>query len=401
MCWGEKGNKCLCLHQEQGPSPCVEARWELSNICPKQAGLDPGNMRLESKIPPELITAIEYCTSLSQNRLWKEIGGETDQGHWRVQQQVPHTRVKGRWPYTVSRSRLSASFQKPADTIPGDQQTASAEGASMRRHTIMLNTCHPSSWLKLSAIQARILSFGTCLSLLPCVGAAPVSKGLAGDIERGLGDWWQILLLFAPYVIILAGAGRTVWILRWPSPKFEGPVYSGAFAFASAFAWWAVRSMEAEGHTRTGSVVLAVFLACWTIFMAESRRPIREKTQYFLSSVFSGCVVSLLITAMVFIPTFEVTQKDKNAMAEYLLQTSNVGPIWLAICSFATYVWQRYRENQHARRPLSQLEEGAVRRGREDVSTSALDENSTQNSNGEEVHQRGSRRVAGEPEQPE
>lgn len=228
-----------------------------------------------------------------------------------------------------------------------------------------------------------------------------MSKGHAGNIKDQLEDWWQILLLLAPYVIILAGAGRTVWILRWPSPKFEDPVYSGAFAFASAFAWWAVRSMEAEGHTGTGSVILAVFLACWAIFMAESRRPIREKTQYFLSSVFSGCVVSLLITAMVFIPTFEVTQKDKNAMAEYLLQTSNVGPIWLAICSFATYVWQRYRENQHARRPLSQLEEGAVRRGRENVSTSALDENSTQNSNGEEVHQRGSRRAADEPEQPE
>lgn len=164
-----------------------------------------------------------------------------------------------------------------------------------------------------------------------------MSKGHAEDIQARVDDWWQILLLIAPYVIIVAGTGRAIWMIRWPSREFEDPVYSGAFAFASAFTWWAVRSMEAEGHARTGPVILTAFLACWAIFMAESRQPIREKSQYLLTSVFSGCMVSLLITAMVFIPAFEATKKGKNAMAEYLEQTSNVGPIWLVICSFATY----------------------------------------------------------------
>lgn len=375
-----------------------------SDICSKQTSTEPGSMLIDSNIPYEMNNPL-YQASIHDNymllnetiiRQYWESASYQHLGHGL--HQIPRTRAKGRRPYTVSRSRLSTSFRKRADMRPEYKQHISNLVALFGLHELIPGTRHLSSRLRSSASHTKFISLCSCLSLLPCVGAAPVSKGHAEDIQARVDDWWQILLLIAPYVIIVAGTGRAMWILRWPSREFEDPVYSGAFAFASAFTWWAVRSMEAEGHARTGPVILTAFLACWAIFMAESRRPIREKSQYLLTSVFSGCMVSLLITAMVFIPAFEATKKGKNAMAEYMEQTCNVGPIWLMICSFATYVWQRYRENPPASQ-ISDPEEASMQDG-EVISTSALERNAAQNLNGEEVHQRGARSAGEEPEQP-
>lgn len=227
----------------------------------------------------------------------------------RNSQPIPWVRSKSWDSYTASWPRLPAIVPKQETE---DLRAVSNMTELLGLHTFARKTWQPSSWPRPYRMWARTLSLGTCLSLMPCTQATPIHhKGPAENIQDGFDEAWQILLLFAPYVVSLIGLGRVLWIVFRTSREFKDPFHSRVFAFAAAFTWWIVRSMEGNDHTSAGSVILAVFLACWACFMAECRRPIRDKTQYLLSSIFSGCLVSLLITAMVFIPTFEPTKKGK------------------------------------------------------------------------------------------
>jgi hypothetical protein len=219
--------------------------------------------------------------------------------------------------------------------------------------------------------SCRIFTAACLLGSIPHVEGAPISPGNAilvatHEFESFMDGLGSILIAVAPLTITAAGAARLWYILRWPTRELAHPIYSGALATMAGFAYWAVRHAVGES-AGIETAILAVFMACWTSFVADSRRKVDNKKQYFLSVVFGGGIVCLLATALQYIDqephsvsqrttttalnqtadggqSFEQGALGSQEATAFLTLAKTNGPILLILTSVVIYIWQSYTE---------------------------------------------------------
>jgi len=187
------------------------------------------------------------------------------------------------------------------------------------------------------------------------------------DIESFMIGLGSICFTLAPVVIWLATAARLWYILRWTTRELAHPVYSGALATMASVAYGAVRRAVGEPASKE-ETILAVFVACWTSFVADSRRKVNNKQQYLLRVVFGGGIACLLVTAVQFIDqephkvaqqtariplinqtaeggrSFEPGALGSQEATAYLTMAKTNAPFLLIVTSVAIYIWQIYVE---------------------------------------------------------
>lgn len=185
------------------------------------------------------------------------------------------------------------------------------------------------------------------LSRIPYARAAPIKSGPAEDIHAALNSAWYTFLLLAPFIIILMGTGRLLYIKYRRSRPLEHPVFSGAFAMIVAFVWWVLRSLDPEAGEKK-AIVFTIFLALWTDFLVDSCRLVEEKRQYLLAIVFGGGTVNLIFTALSFIASSDTG--SRGGLAEYLHQTVDNGPFWYVLTTVIIYVFQIYDEEKKVKK---------------------------------------------------
>ena len=222
--------------------------------------------------------------------------------------------------------------------------------------------------------SSSLLTMACLLGSIPHVAGAPHSQDSRGkamldtahDIESFMIGLGSILVTVAPVVIWLATAARLWYILRWHTRELAHPVYSGALAIMAGVAYGAVRRAVGESASKE-ETILAVFVACWTSFVADSRRKVNNKQQYFLRVVFGGGIACLLVTAVQFIDqephkvaqqtataplnqstgvgqTFEPGALGSQEATTFLTMAKTNAPFLLIITSVAIYIWQMYIE---------------------------------------------------------
>lgn len=192
----------------------------------------------------------------------------------------------------------------------------------------------------INASALKALVFQGILSKIPSAGAVPIETGPPDDLHASLATAWEDALLVAPFVIVLLSIVRLLYIIYNHSRPLRHPIVSGALAMHAAFAWWVLRSLEPEAAAKK-AIVLTVFVAFWTDFLADSCRMVEERTQYLLTIVFAGGAVNLLFTALSFISS---TQAESSyGLAGYLRQTVDNGPFWYSFTAVMIYVLNRCR----------------------------------------------------------
>lgn len=220
--------------------------------------------------------------------------------------------------------------------------------------------------------SSSLLTTACLLGSIPHVLGAPHSPGKtmhdrALDIESFMIGLGSICFTLAPVVIWLATAARLWYILRWTTRELAHPVYSGALATMASVAYGAVRRAVGEPASKE-ETILAVFVACWTSFVADSRRKVNNKQQYLLRVVFGGGIACLLVTAVQFIDqephkvaqqtariplinqtaeggrSFEPGALGSQEATAYLTMAKTNAPFLLIVTSVAIYIWQIYVE---------------------------------------------------------
>lgn len=214
------------------------------------------------------------------------------------------------------------------------QCNSNAESILKRAHRLVNN------------FSSGTLTTACLLGSIPHVAGAPLSPGEAmlaatHDIESFMDGLGSVLVAVAPVVIWLGTAARLWYISRWHTRELTHPVYSGVLATMAGFAYWAVRRAAEESASKEATI-LAVFMACWTSFVADSRRKVNNKKQYFLLVVLGGGTVCLLGTALQYIDQ-EPHQVGEHATAYLTLAKTN-GPFLLIITSVIIYIWQSFAE---------------------------------------------------------
>jgi hypothetical protein len=217
-----------------------------------------------------------------------------------------------------------------------------------------------------------LLTTACLLGSIPHVAGAPHSPGKtmhdrALDIESFMIGLESIIFTLAPVVVWLAAAARLWYIVNRRTRKLGHPIYSGALAGMAGFAYWAVRWTVGEPASKE-ETILAVFMACWTSFVADTHKMVNNKHQYLLRVVFGGGIACLLVTAMQFIdqephkvaqqtvtaplinqtaevePTSEPGALGSQVATAYLSMAKTNAPISLIITSAVFYLWQIHIE---------------------------------------------------------
>lgn len=279
-------------------------------------------------------------------------------------------------------------YRKSSRDLAHDPGQPNLTSTLERESLYVANTWSGNTWTRFKSYAARVLSGAHALvsnssSLLttacllgsiPHVAGAPHSQDSRGkamldtahDIESFMIGLGSILVTVAPVVIWLATAARLWYILRWHTRELAHPVYSGALAIMAGIAYGAVRRAVGEAASKE-ETILAVFVACWTSFVADSRRKVNNKQQYFLRVVFGGGIACLLVTAVQFIDqephkvaqqtattplnqstgvgqTFEPGALGSQEATTFLTMAKTNAPFLLIITSVAIYIWQMYIE---------------------------------------------------------
>lgn len=165
------------------------------------------------------------------------------------------------------------------------------------------------------------------------------------SVEADLDSVGHFILLFAPYAIVLiALAYNASHCQRARGVPYPDPVLLGVVTVILAVVWCGFRSTEAESKAPWQPVTMVSYLACWLTFVIELLRTLDRKKLFFLASLLSSGILSLLGTALWSFPRLQAKHEDVWAL--YWRRNVDVGPLVLVVTSIVLYFVFCYEQNK-------------------------------------------------------